>query len=169
MEDYFAFFDLDHSLEVDLSDLRRRFVENSRIFHPDFHTLADEGQRDEMLEKSTLNNKAYKILRDRDTRIKHLLDLKELLSEKDSVPSMFLMEMMDINEQLMEVQMDPTSDESAKVVKAISDIKNQLDEEYVSLSESDLSESTLNNVKDWYYKNKYVNRLQERLAGIINM
>lgn len=169
MEDYFAFFDLDYSLEIDLSNLRRRFVENSRIFHPDFHTLADEGQRDEMLEKSTLNNKAYKILRDRETRIKHLLDLKDLLSEKDSVPSMFLMEMMDINEQLMEVQMDPESDESEKVVQAILDIKNQLDAEYTSLSESDLSESTLSDVKDWYYKNKYVNRLQERLVGIINM
>ena len=62
----------------------------------------------EILELSTLNNEAYKTLSDFDKRMKYILEIKAVLDEegKNQIPQDFLMEMMDINEQLMELEFD---------------------------------------------------------------
>ena len=65
---------------------------------------ADEKQQ-EILELSTINNKAWQTLSDPAKRLEYILRQHELLVDgaKPALPADFLMEMMDINERLMEI------------------------------------------------------------------
>ncbi|MBL7775441.1 MAG: Fe-S protein assembly co-chaperone HscB, partial [Saprospiraceae bacterium] len=96
---YFEFFNIPVSFQVDQDALRRRFYENSKKYHPDFHTLANAAQQADMLEKSTLNNEAYQTLSDPDRRMRYVLQLNGLLQEEgqQTVPQDFLLDMMAIN------------------------------------------------------------------------
>ncbi|MEL7161533.1 MAG: iron-sulfur cluster co-chaperone HscB C-terminal domain-containing protein, partial [Bacteroidota bacterium] len=108
MTNYFDFFGLPVAPTVDRAVLKRTFYANSKRFHPDFHTLKDADAQEEALEMSTHNNQGYKILDDEDRRLRHLLELREVLGEEGSnqVPQDFLMDIMDINEALMELEFD---------------------------------------------------------------
>ena len=57
---YFEFYNIPVSFNVDKSALKRTFYANSKKSHPDFYTLESEEKQLEVLELSTLNNKAYK-------------------------------------------------------------------------------------------------------------
>ena len=167
---YFEFFGLPVQFSIDLTQLRNRYLENSRSFHPDQYSLADDDKQMEMLEKSSLNNEAYKVLKDEDSRIKYALQLEGALGEEgtESIPQEFLMEMMEINEELMEIEMEP---DPIKVV----DIQDQIQErEAIMKSEietilkdyhSDHPEksSFLEKVKDYYLKRRYLLRIQKNL------
>ncbi|MBI3232642.1 MAG: hypothetical protein HYZ42_01135 [Bacteroidetes bacterium] len=110
MTDFFAFYGLTPSLELNPALLKKLFFEKSRTFHPDFFANESEEAQADALKQSTLNNEAYKTLLDPQSRLKHFLQLNgELLQEdKTSLPPDFLMEMMDLNEEI-EMAEDETS------------------------------------------------------------
>ena len=62
----------------------------------------------------TFNNEAYRILNDDRERIKYLVSIVLKDSSKKQVPPDFLMEMMDVNEQVMMIAME--EDENAKTI-----------------------------------------------------
>ena len=70
----------------------------SKEYHPDFYANEDEAKQQEILELSTINNKAYLALSDAAKRLEYILKLHDLVSEgaKPQLPADFLMEMMDI-------------------------------------------------------------------------
>ena len=111
MSNYFEFYGLPESLELDEHLLKKKFYAHSRSFHPDFHTLASEEEQEKMLLQASLNNIAYKTLASFDSRLKHLLTLHGKLETEgeNKVPQDFLMEMMDLNEGLMELEMEPST------------------------------------------------------------
>ena len=107
---YFELYDIPESFEIDQAALKRKFLELSKKYHPDFHTLNDEGEQEDALKMSVLNNEAYKTLKNKELLTAYILELNGItLGDNDSIPQDFLMEMMDINERLMDVQMDPLS------------------------------------------------------------
>jgi len=166
---YFEFYNIPVSLKVDKDQLRSIFLKNSKKYHPDFYTLDSEEKQQEVLELSTLNNQIYKVLSDFDKRMKYLLDLKGILEEegKNKIPQDFLMEMMDINEAIMELQFDF---DQAAYDKALSDLKIIEAENYKSISAvveqyngaSD-EEPSLEKIKAYYLKNRYLLRIRENL------
>ena len=58
---YFELYDLPISLKIDAIQLKQKFYELSRKFHPDFFSQASENEQVDALEKSALINKAFKI------------------------------------------------------------------------------------------------------------
>ena len=108
MEHYFAFYGLPISFYPDEKALKKLFLETSRKFHPDYFTLASEDEKANALIQSSYNNDAYKVLSDEHSRLKYILDLKNILKEegKNAIPQEFLMEMMELNEKVMELQFD---------------------------------------------------------------
>lgn len=168
MTNYFHFFNLPVSPTLDVAALKRTFYANSKRYHPDFHTLADEAEKEEALEKSTINNQGYKVLADEDRRLKHLLDIKGVLGEEGSnkMPQVFLMEMMDINEALMELQFDDNPAAKAKIDKMISDLEAGFHADVAELlnqyDDTTVSEADLEKLKDYYLKKRYLRRLKQQ-------
>ena len=169
MTDYFAFFDLSPSPTLDEADLKKRFYANSRRFHPDFHTLASEAARDDALEKSTLNNQAYKTLLDPDLRLKHLLDLRGALGEEgtNQVPQAFLLEIMEVNEALMELEFEPDERARTQVQGLINALETKLDAEVSDImadyDNNSVSEQELDRLRDYYLKKRYLLRLRNKI------
>lgn len=168
MPDYFAFFELPLSPTVDTAALKKTFYANSKRFHPDFHTLKSDAEQQEALEKSTLNNQGYKVLTDPDRRLKHLLEVKEVLGAEgtNSVPQDFLMEIMDVNEALMELEFDDDPLARQKVTALIDGLETELAESVVEVinqyDDATVTEAELERLKDYYLKRRYLRRLRSK-------
>ncbi|MCB9082327.1 MAG: Fe-S protein assembly co-chaperone HscB [Lewinellaceae bacterium] len=168
--DYFTYYDLPVSLRMDEADLRRRFLQKSKQYHPDFYTLQSEEAQQEALELSSINNLAFKTLKDPDSRMRYVLELKGLWGEEGTheIPQEFLLEMMDINEGLMELEFDFDPALYAKaqndlalleenLLQQIQPILDQYDEQISPIA--DLLE-----VKSYLLKRKYLLRIKENLS-----
>jgi molecular chaperone HscB len=107
--DYFAFLGLPRRLGLDQQDLDRRFRELSRQFHPDYFYNAEASDRLASLERSSYLNDAYRTLRNRTSRIEHLLALEGLPAASIDlggarVPPALLEEVFTLNEELDEIR-----------------------------------------------------------------
>ncbi len=166
---YFEFYSIPLVFQVNQAHLKKIFYANSKKYHPDFYTLETEEKQQEVLELSSLNNKAYNTLRDFDARMKYILELKKILGEEgnNQLPQEFLMEMMDINESIMELEFEYNQDQyleahnhlqrlQADIYYPIQDIIETYDDNVVTTAE-------LEAIKDYYLKKRYLLRIQENL------
>ncbi|MEO6637282.1 MAG: Fe-S protein assembly co-chaperone HscB, partial [Ginsengibacter sp.] len=168
---YFELFEIPVSLIVDQKNLPLKYFALQKKYHPDFFANAGEEEKAEMLEKSSMINKGFKVLKDPDTTIKYLLELKGLLQEEEKyeLPPDFLMEMMELNEGLMDddvLNMEETETKIFQFQKTLYDEVQNIVENY---SEDRTTEAQLLQVKDYYYKKKYLKRILERLEGMRNV
>lgn len=172
--DYFELYGLPLSFNPDLKLVKQKFYELSKKYHPDFFINQSEEKQQEVLELSTLNNKAFQVLNDPQKRIHYILSLKGLLEEGENykLPQSFLMEMMEVNEALMDLQFDPDEARMSQVKQEIDNIEASLHQELESLAaaydhqNSDAQETTLLSIKDLYYRSKYLYRIRESLSKI---
>lgn len=166
---YYEFYDLPVQPSVDQALLKKRFYQKSKEYHPDFYTLADDSKQAEVLELSSLNNQAYKTLADDDQRLKYFLEYHEALADEgqNQVPQAFLMEIMDINENLMELQFDEDPDLRKQTSAMIDELEETLANQARPLLEVDYTEGDhadeLNRLKEYYLKHRYLLRIREKL------
>jgi molecular chaperone HscB len=167
---FFEFYNIPIAFKLDEAALKKTFYANSKKYHPDFHTLESEDKQDEILELSTLNTEAYKILSDFDKRMKYILDLKGTMAAEgeNKLPQDFLMEMMDINEAIMELEFDFDEKAYNKALKDVQALENQqLEEINLVLDNFDNAttpQSELEKVKNFYLKKRYLLRIRENLS-----
>lgn len=168
---HFEFYGIPVAFTVDEQAVRQVYLRNSKKYHPDFHTLSNEGQQSEMLELSTRNNDAFKVLSDPDKRLRYLLELKGLIGanqENPSLPQEFLMEMMDINEALMELEFDFDMERYNKTLADVKTLDNELVRGIQSTlsawSESSENEADLLKVREYFFKKQYLLRIKENLS-----
>src|ERR671920_1646024 len=97
--EYFELYNIPVSLKPDRQLVKQKFYELSRKYHPDFFANAGHEEQADVLEKSSMVNKAFKILQNDDATIKYVLQQKGLLEEeeKHQLPPDFLMEMLELN------------------------------------------------------------------------
>jgi molecular chaperone HscB len=167
---YFEFYKIPLDFKVDEAALKRTFYAHSKQFHPDFFTLDSPEKQAEILELSTLNTEAYKTLSDFERRMKYILDLKGVMGKEgeNKLPQDFLMDMMDINEALMELEMDFDGTAHQKVLADVQTIENQLFMEVKDTLENYedgvTPRGTLEEVKNFYLKKRYLLRIRENLS-----
>ena len=168
MINFFDFYGIPESFNPDVAALKKKFYELSKQYHPDFYATDTDEKQQEILELSTINNKAWQTLCDPAKRLEYILRQHELLVDgaKPALSGDFLMEMMDINERLMEIE---DADQWAAInneVLAVDDDINQklhsLTKDYHSLDDT-AKESRLNDILDIYYRQKYLLRIKESL------
>lgn len=164
---YFEFFGLPESLDLDEAALKRRFYEQSKKFHPDFYTLESPEKQAEILELSTINNEAWRTLSNFDSRLKYLLELKGQLGEEGTnvLPQEFLMEMMDINEAAMELEFEFDPDRYAALLDQLAQQERDLQAELTgSLVLGSDEASQFAAMKDYHLKKRYLLRIKESLS-----
>ena len=105
------------------------------------------------------------VLSDNNLRTKHILGLYEVIDDgqKDELSPNFLMEMMEINEQLMEATFDPSARQQ---------VENEVESQLKSLdtSEKPLMKAfdetgdlaILPKIKEIYFQRKYLLRVKEK-------
>nr|WP_121271363.1 Fe-S protein assembly co-chaperone HscB [Pedobacter schmidteae] len=177
MMDYFEFYGLPVSLNPDPATIKQQFYKLSKQYHPDFYINESQEKQAEVLELSTLNNKAYQVLSDPQKRLHYVLTLKGLLTEGENyvLPQDFLMEMMDVNEQLMDLQFDPDAARLESLKTEIDNIEANITNDILKLTaafdeqENALQEQTLVAIKDLYYRNKYLLRIRESVIKASTM
>lgn len=171
MTDYFGFYGLPLSFNPDLAVVKQQFYALSKKYHPDFYINESQEKQAEVLEMSTLNNKAYQVLTDPQKRLHYILALKGFLQEGENyvLPQSFLMEMMDVNEALMDLQFDPDPEKLASLkteVEGIAQgIANDISKQGAAFDALDVAgqEEALSVIKDLYYRNKYLIRIRESI------
>ncbi|MCC6459423.1 MAG: Fe-S protein assembly co-chaperone HscB [Saprospiraceae bacterium] len=168
---YFELYGIPVSFVVDEPALRRTYYQNSKKYHPDFHTQADAQQQAEMLELATLNTKAFQTLSDPDRRMRYVLESNGLLSDEGSTPALpqaFLMDMMEINEQLMEQEMAFDPDRQQTIEKTLETLEKELQAAVQPVLDRYTAENgsraDLETVLDFFLKKRYLLRIQENLS-----
>jgi molecular chaperone HscB len=157
---YFELFELPVSLQIDKNILSKKYVALQKRYHPDFFTQETEYEQADALEKSSQVNKALKTFKSNDETIKYVLQLKGLLEEEEKyqLPPDFLMEMMDLNEELSSDSQEQISKLEADIYQPVKAIIENFNNELTSTAE-------LLKVKEYYYKKKYLQRILDRLDG----
>ena len=161
---YFEFYDLKPGFTIDEQVLKKKFLESSRLYHPDHFVLNSEVEQSNSEEQSAYNNRAFKILSRPDSRLKYLLELKNVIHDEEvyTLGQDFLMEMLDLNDLIIE---DPASATTQlnnlelDLYEEISPVLNSYDHDHVSIEE-------LHQLKDYHYKKRYILRIRENLNKV---
>src|SRR5690606_10745910 len=155
---YFEFYNIPESFYPDEKLVKAKFYEYSRKYHPDFHATATPEKQREILELSTLNTNAYKTLNNFESRLAYILEQHNLTGEtvKTELPPIFLMEVMELNEKLMELEFEfePEAVESLQnsftgIWQALEKKTKPLLEQYENLPETEKS-AALEQIKIYY-------------------
>jgi molecular chaperone HscB len=168
---YFELFEIPVQLVVDSSSLQKKFIELSRKYHPDYFATQSSEKQAEVLEISASLNKAWKTFQNPDETIKYVLRSKGLLEEEEKfqLPPGFLMEMMEINEQLAEANMEGEPATIADLQSTLNNLQNEIYEPVKEIvehyKEGITTEKELLQVKEYYFKKKYLTRIGHQLAG----
>ena len=169
--DYFAFYGLPESFRPDEAALKRLYYAKSRETHPDFHATTSPENQAEMLRQATLNTDAYRTLADPDQRMAYLLRQNGLLEEgkQEQLPPDFLMDMMDLNEELMDWKWsaDPAATKVAAEVTALADTLDAGIEPVLAGYEqlpADHRPAALQQIRTYYLKKRYLLRIQQQVA-----
>ena len=172
---YFELYEIPVSFQVDATQLKKKFYELSRKYHPDFYTNSDAGEQAGILDKSSEVNKGYTTFSNPDETIKYVLQLKNLLEEEEKyeLDPQFLLEVMDINEELMELEMDENQELLINIEQKTNRLLLKTYEDVAAIletyKEGVTTEEELLQVKDFYYKKKYLQRILDRIKGIRNI
>jgi molecular chaperone HscB len=167
---YFELFELPVSFIVDQSKLSSQYfaLQKKLLAHA---TNAGRDEETEDLEKSSMIDKGFITLKDPDNIIKYVLEIKGLLpeGEKYELSPAFLMEMMELNEGLMEGDILNIEEAETKVFQLQKSLYQQVQNIIEGYSDDTITEAQLLQVKDYYYKKKYLEGILERLDGMRNI
>ena len=161
---YFELYEIPVSFRPDQEQVKKQYYALSRKYHPDFFGGTDTAQQQEALEKSAAVNQAYKVFQSEEATIKYILQLHGLIEEEEKfqLPSDFLMEVMELNEQVMELDKTDTA-AVASLLSAAKNLQNEIHEAIAPTlahySHDTATEKELLQIKDYYYKKKYLDRI----------
>jgi len=93
---YYQALGLEPKLTVDLEDLKKRFYECSRQWHPDRFSRAEAAQQQQALDMTALLNDAFRTLRDPVSRAEYFLKQNGMELSKEAPPEL-LEEVFELN------------------------------------------------------------------------
>ncbi len=170
MTDYFTLYHLPVSFHPDQAAVKSAFYELSRQYHPDRFAQAGGTELTEALRMAAMNNAAYKTLKSSDATMAYILKQNHLLEddEKYALPPAFLMEMMDLNEAVSESEIEPENEDAAQMATNALNEQMELWDDATNLlvqrfEHGDKSKELLLQVKDQYFRKKYLLRIKERI------
>jgi molecular chaperone HscB len=171
MDNFFSFYNIEELFFIDEVKLKQDYLRLSKAYHPDFY-LDDDEKYAEALHVSSINNKAYKQLKTLEGRVAHILRENGLLEVQENKLSQdFLIQMMDINEAIMELKMEPNEQKLEEIGLEVNSFEEELSQTLTSLAQQADKElgndkarrESIEKIKDIYLKQKYLLRIKESL------
>ncbi len=161
---YFELFGLPIGFQVDTQKLRAAFMEIQKASHPDKFAQGSSEEQEAALEQSSMANKGFTLLNQKERILPYVLELLGIMTpdEKYALEPAFLMEMMDLNEAWMDAE-----DENAKqsIINQVEKLKTEIYapiQTYMEMGQIDsLSQEAMLQIKSYYYKKKYLDRILE--------
>lgn len=170
MVNYFELYGIPQTFNPDPAKVKSKYYELSRQYHPDRFTMAGAEEQAEALQQSSANNQAWKTLNNPDATMAYVLKLEGMLEdeEKYSLPPSFLMEMMELNELLGEYEMEDAGEETLDrarhmLQELLQDWENETRPLANKYNAGDHSRVLLGQIKEQYFRKKYLLRIQERM------
>ena len=170
MSNYFELYHMPVTFHPDQVEIKSTFYELSRLYHPDRFAQAGGDELAKALRMAAMNNEAYKTLKSPDATMAYILKMNNLLEdeEKYALPPAFLMEMMDINEAVSEYESAPENEDARQMAINSLDEQMELWEDATRLlvekfDQGDKSKELLLQIKDQYFRKKYLLRIKERI------
>jgi molecular chaperone HscB len=158
---YFELFELPIKFTTDKSLLKKKYYQLSKKYHPDFFDIINGISELENLQLSSTVNEGYKILQNEYATLGYILKLKGLIQdeEKYNLSPSFLMEVMELNEDLQETSLPQLNALGNEIIAPVAHL-------FVMEEIEAINKEEWEKIKEYYYQQKYLNRLQQRINGV---
>lgn len=124
--DYFSFLGLSRKLKIDNAELEKTFYSLSRRLHPDYFMNASQLERQSSMDRSSLLNDAYRVLRDPVTRAQYLLSLEGYKEAEKKAPPELLEEVFELNMQIEEMRMAKKTGDEDEMAQSRAELDDAL-------------------------------------------
>jgi molecular chaperone HscB len=154
---YYELYQIKSPLHIDKAELRARFMALSKQYHPDRVLTETEETQAAALHQMEIINVAYKTLQDEGKNIEYFMQQNGIIStdENYALPNSFLMETMELNEEIMDAKMEADIQKLSTIEEKLTANIAVHNAELISLLSS-----AVNNLqaKELFYKIKYFKR-----------
>jgi molecular chaperone HscB len=143
------------------AEIEKQYLARSRELHPDFHTQASSAEQQASLELSSSLNEAYWILKDPFRRGDYLLQLLggPPPGSLKEVPQAFLMEMLDLREEIETVKVSKSENAFQKME---SELESRRDALFQQIAKQFAANGELKKIRETLNAAKYlVNLLRD--------
>mgnify|MGYP001197127680 FL=1 len=159
MLSYFDYYNIPCQYKLNQSELRKLFYSKSKDLHP------DQSNQMDAIDQTSVNNEAYRILSDPHLRLKHILEIFNgpMDESKMQLPKAFLMDMMDINEEIEFVSDENRASLHEKIKSLIQSEEDHYNIIIQNFDKQDHSEEVLRKLEEFYFKQKYYYRMLQNM------
>lgn len=166
---YYEALGLEPGLGLDAEDLKKRFYERSRQWHPDRFSRASAAEQEKALEMTAVLNDAFRTLRDPVARTEYFLQESGVEPGKTAPPEL-LEEVFELNMALEELK---DGDESVRpqLLAARERFQGMLadsDAELVKLFDAGTEPEVLDRLRDELNRRRYVSNLVRDVEKALN-
>lgn len=166
MQNYFEHFDIPIAHDIDLDQLRKKYYQKSREFHPDINS-----NKPELDFLTAYNNQAYKTLLNPLSRLKYIIELISgpIQENTQALPQEFLNQMMELHESIFEAKDQEDTKQLDHLMKELSlaesNAQNSISLVFRDFDQGNHNAEILNQMKFYYFKLKYFIRLREHISN----
>jgi molecular chaperone HscB len=158
---FYEAFGLEPALTLDAEDLKKRFYERSRLWHPDRFSRASAAEQDKALEMTAVLNDAFRTLRDPVSRAEYFLKENGFELSKEAPPEL-LEEVFELNMALEELR---DGDESTR--PQLVEARNRFVAMRDSIDQSLAATTDLDEVRSLVNRRKYIKNLIREVENVL--
>ena len=141
-QNYFELVGLPVSFDIDAELLNARYLDLQKEVHPDRFASSTEHEKRLSMQWATLINTAHATLKDPLQRAVYLLEMQDVeLAHNPVLPPAFLMEQIELREQLEEIEESASLEALDSFRKQAEEVKKKVEREFADAIESDIKQA----------------------------
>ena len=163
-QNYFELFELEVGCDIDSAQLRDRFMDLQRDYHPDKHAASNDAERLLAVRIASFVNEAHQTLSVPLKRAEYVLQLHGVSTDTETdakMDTVFLMQQMEWRETLEDVDLksetafDELDELRREISNSVKSVAGEVDEH---LASSDLA-SARDSIRQWQFLSKLVGEI----------